>query len=54
MVGIDDAVLDRLDRRGGNVDHHEALAEIAGERAQPHDIGLQLLQARLGADVQLG
>ena len=45
VMGIDDPVLDRLDVGGRNVDHHEALAEIAGEGAQANDIGLQLLQA---------
>ena len=45
---IDDAVLDRLDRGGGNIDHDEALAEIAREGAQADDVGLELLQPRVG------
>src|SRR5690606_26518519 len=51
----DAAVLDRLDLGGGDVDHHETLAEVScGQLAQAHQVRLQLLQADIGADVHRG
>ena len=40
MVGINDPVLDRLDRRRRKVDDHEALAEIARIGAKPDEVRL--------------
>ncbi len=54
VVRVDDAVFNRLDLGRGNVEQDEALAKVAGIRAQPHDIDLQLLQPRLGRNVQGG
>ena len=47
------AVLDRLDRRGRDVGHDEALAEVAREGAQPDEVDLELLQPGLGRHVEL-
>ena len=54
VMRIDDAVLHGLDRGGGDVDHDEALAEIARIGFEPDDVGLELLQPRLSRHVELG
>ncbi len=51
VMGRDDAVLHGLDRFGRDVGHDVALAEIAGEGAQAHEVDLELVQARVGRDV---
>ena len=43
----DAAVLDGLDLGGRDVDHDIAAAEVAGQSAQPHEIGLQLAEPHL-------
>ena len=50
----DAVVLDRLDLGGRDVDHHVAVAEEAGHRAQPHEVGLELAEPHLRADVHRG
>ena len=52
VMRVDDAALDGLHRGGGNIDHYKTRAEIARKGAQPDDVGLQLLQSRVGGHVE--
>ena len=49
-----DTVLDRLDRLGRDVGHHEPIAEIAGEGLEPHEVDLELVEPHVGRDVHRG
>ena len=54
MTQHDAIVLDGLDLCGRDVDHHVAVAEEAGHRAQPDQIGLELAEPDLRGDVHRG
>ena len=46
------AAFDRLDHGGGNIDHHIAMAKIAGEGAQAHDVQLKLADSGFDRHIQ--